>query len=114
VASGLAIGVVGRDRQPPIAAGEEEHRLGLARALGAERLDGGRLREQARADAVVQRHARWPRHTDGFKLFDVVFDGGGVAAGPAGDDQLARRDRQQLRGTGAVAHHGFAGEGKGQ
>ena len=46
------------------------------------------LRQQARGDAVVQRHLRGRLHADRLQLLDVMVQRRDIAAGPAGDHQV--------------------------
>ena len=81
----LAVGMVGADRDPQPVGRADQYRLGLARRVVAHDLDGLGLRQQARGDAVVQRHLGWRLHADRLQLLDVMLQRRDIAAGPAGD-----------------------------
>ena len=84
----LAVGMVGADGDPQPVGRADQYRLGLAGRVVAHGLDGLGLRQQARGDAIVQRHLRRRLHADRLQLLDVMLECRDIAAGPAGDYQV--------------------------
>ena len=93
VALELAVGMVGADRDPEPVGGADQHRLGLARRVVAQRPGCvSACVSRLRGDAVVQRHLRRRLHADRLQLLDVMLQRRDIAAGPAGDHQVVDVD----------------------
>ena len=67
--------------------------LDFAAAVRPDHLDRTLRGRQARGQRVIAWCRRWPRHTDGLQLGDVLFDRFLIASRPAGDNQLGDRHR---------------------
>jgi len=103
---GAAVRVIGPHADPKPVRETEEHRLGLSACVRTHDVDLARRGEQARGDAVIAGDARRRGDADLLELLDMALDGAGVAAGPAGQDELADHRgpgarEEQLRGARA-------------
>ena len=87
---GLAVGMIGADRQAKPVAERDDHRLDLAGSIRSQNLEHRRLRQVEKAVAIEHRNRRRPRHADSGQFLDVMAQRRLVAAGPAGDDQRRR------------------------
>ena len=62
-----------------------DQRFGFAGGLFTQNLDALGMRHETARHLVVERHRRRRSHANRHKFFDVMFNRGPVAAGPASD-----------------------------